>query len=94
MNFLRNDELPGLREFLVNNPTAQYWQPHEDGVPAWNKGISASEETKKKMSKSHKKRNLTKEYFSKIGRAKPSAETKKKMSDARRAYWAKKHELQ
>ena len=92
MNFLRNDELPGLREVLANTATAQYWDPHDEGVPAWNKGISASEETKKKMSKSARERGMP--NASKMGRAKPSAEAKKKMSEARRAYWAKKHELQ
>ena len=70
------------------------------GKPAWNKGILCSEETRRKLSESHKGHKHTDEARRKISEAKKgkpgtprSEETRRKMSESHKKYWRKKKEV-
>ena len=70
------------------------------GKIPWNKGLKLdkrsphSEETKEKMSKSHKGRTFSEEHKRKMSESRTgkthSEETKRKMSEARKEYWKRK----
>ena len=71
-------------------------KPWSKGKPAWNKGISCSEEHKRKISEAKKGIPLSEEHKSKISEALKgiscSEEHKRKISEAKRLYWQKKKE--
>lgn len=72
------------------------WVTHQENMQhAWKTGLQImTEETKKKMSESHKgkiRSEETRKKLSEINKGKHlSEETRKKMSEARRTYWQKK----
>ena len=70
------------------------------GKPAWNRGIPCSDETRGKMSESHKGHKHTDEARHKMKGRTPwnkgiplSEETKRKKSEKMKEYWRKKKEV-
>ena len=86
-----------LKEFISNMSEAEYGFVPDGAVPAWNKGKSCSEETKKAMSESTKGKKRapfseeTKRKMSEAHKGKPhSEEQKRKMSIAAKKRYASK----
>lgn len=77
---------------LIFLTTKEHYVLHFKGKPAWNKGKSTSEETRKKLSDAHKGKKLSEEHKKKIGETSKgrrpflgkhhTEESKKKMSKA------------
>lgn len=71
------------------------WNKGKKGVQvAWNKGVSPSDETRQKMGDSHRGVPNTPEQKAKISKTLKgrvmSKETRNKMSESRKLYWAKR----
>lgn len=83
-----------------NSPKDRPYNPNvseaHKGQKAWNKGITHSEETKRKISETKKGISRSDETRRKISEAKKghmtSDETRRKISEAKRLYWQKKKE--